>query len=201
MPQKYECFVRVRVSTRKLSQIIFRHLLIGSTANENKKRRKIKMKHKIGVFFLAFLIAMLAPIEGAFGVQFSASGGAAGSSGSVSMDIRAADSASVNSLVSINQAIVAPTMRSIGATSLFEETHGVKDSTGKSASVYVKVANAPSGLTYGSQVLPGEGSVAAQTSVSAKQWLTVPKADSISTKATSSYGTLSSDVGLEEAKS
>ena len=48
--------------------------------------------------------------------------------------------------------------------------------------------------------LPGEGTVAAQPSVSAEQWLTVPKADSIVTKAASSYGTLSSDVGLEETK-
>ena len=159
------------------------------------------MKHKIDAFFLAFLIAMLAPIEGAYGLQFSTSGGGgAGGSGSVSMNIRAGDSASVNSEVSINNAVIAPTTRLIGATSLFEETHSVKDSTGKSASVYVKVANAPSGLTYSSQVLPGEGSVAAQPSVSAEQWLTVPKADSIVTKAASSYSTLSSDAGLEETK-
>jgi len=164
------------------------------------KRGGNKMKHKIDAFFLAFLIAMLAPIEGAYGLQFSATGGGAGGSGSVSMNIRAEDSASVNGQVSIDKAIVAPTTRLIGATALFEETHSVKDSTGKSASVYVKVANAPNGLTYSSQVLPGEGYVAAQPSVSAEQWLTVPKADSIVTKACSSYGTLSSDVGLEETK-
>jgi len=172
----------------------------GSALNENGIAEEIKMKHKIGAFFLAFLMAMLVPIEGAYGIQFSTTGGGAGGSGSVSMNIRAGDSASVNSGVSINNAVITPTTRLIGATSLFEETHSVKDSTGKSASVYVKVANAPNGLTYSSKVLPGEGTVAAQSSVSAEQWLTVPKANSIVTKAASSYGTLSSDVGLEETK-
>lgn len=157
--------------------------------------------NKIGMVFLAFSIASLAPIEGAYGIQFSASGGGGtGGSGSVSMNIKAANSASVNSGMSINGAILNPTTRLIGATSLFKETHGVTDSTGKSASVYVNVANAPNGLTYSSQVLPGEGSVSAQPSVSAEQWLTVPKADSITAKSTSSYGALSSDVGLEETK-
>lgn len=159
------------------------------------------MNHKIGVFFLAILIAMQAPIEEAYGIQYSVSGGNARGGGSVSMNIKAANSATVNSGMSINGASLKPTTRSIGATLIFEESHSVKDSTGKSASVYVKVANAPNGLTYSSQVLPGEGLVAAQPSVSAEQWLTVPKADFISTKATSSYGTLSADVGLEMAKS
>lgn len=68
--------------------------------------------------------------------------------------------------------------------------------------MYVKVLNAPSGLTYASKVLPKEGSLATQTQVSAEQWLTVPKADSIKCTATSSYGTArSASVGLEEARS
>ena len=154
------------------------------------------MKNRKSVIFLAFLLAMLAPIERAYGIQFSASGGGAGGSGISSMDIGAADN------VSVNKANTTPTTRLIGPTSLFEETHSVKDSSGKSASVYVRVANATSGLTYSSQVFPMEGIVTAQTSISAEQWLTVPKADSIIIKCivTSSNGALSSDVGLEETK-
>jgi predicted outer membrane repeat protein len=77
----------------------------------------------------------------------------------------------------------------------------VTDSSGKSAGVYVKVLNAPKGLTYSSTVLPGEGNVDTQSQVSAEQWLTVPKADSIKCTATSSYGTTQSAiVGLEEYK-
>lgn len=161
------------------------------------------MKHKIDAFFLAFLIAMLFPIEVAYGIQFSTSGGSSvGGSGSVSQNIIASNNAAVNSVVTINGASVTPTMRIIGPTQLFKETHGVTDGT-KSASVNVEVGNAQSGLTYSSQVLPGEGTVTVQPSVSAEQWLTVPKADYIITKcaAALSNGALSSDVGLEETKS
>lgn len=157
------------------------------------------MKHRLG--FLAVLIALLTFIVGVNGLQFSASGNGVGGGSTVSQNIRADNSAAVNVGVTISGASVMPTTRVIGATPYFEETHGATDGT-KSASVYVKVVNAPNGLTYGSQVSPQEGTVAAQPLISAEQSLTVPKADSIVTKstATSSNGALKSDVGLEETK-
>ena len=95
---------------------------------------------------------------------------------------------------------VIPQARIIGPTSLFEERHEVVDSTGKSASVYVKVVNAPNGLTYNSLVLPNEGWASAQPWVSAEQWLTVPKADSIKTSTSANYGNLFAYTLMEENK-
>ena len=106
----------------------------------------------------------------------------------------------LDSEVVIDGAAITPTTAISGPISKFEQTHAVKDSTGKSASVSVNVVNAPNGLTYESYVLPGEGTVTAQPWVSAEQWLTVPKADSIKASASASYGTLSADVSIEEVK-
>jgi len=106
----------------------------------------------------------------------------------------------VNSQIAINGATITPSTVIKGPIATFEETHAVTDTSGKSASVYVKVLNAPKGLTYASQVLPGEGNVDTQPQISAEQWLTVPKADSIKCLATASYGILSANVGLEEYK-
>ena len=196
------CSLRVKGSgvVKRKGPNFIRHISNMGVRKLKQKTKEMNILQK-KVLFLAFIIGALALVEGAYGIQFSTSAGSGGSSSSsVSENIGAMDSASVNAGVAISGANIVPNNRIIGATSLFEETHSVKDSTGKSASVYVKVANAPNGLTYSSQVLPGEGTVAAQPSVSAEQWLTVPKADSIVTKAASSYGTLSSDVGLEETK-
>ena len=139
--------------------------------------------------FLVLFIGVVAVIGGAYGINFSASGGDSSGSGSVSMNTKAADSAAMNGIISINGATVIPQTSISGPVSNFEETHGVSDSTGKSAQVYVKVVNAPNGLTYASYVQPGEGKVKAQKFVSAEQWLTVPQADSITCTSSASYGT------------
>ena len=150
--------------------------------------------------FVIFLM-VIALIQGAYGIQITASGGGNGESGSVSMNFDTLASSAVSSQIAINNADITPSTAISGPIAKFEQTHAVKDASGKSASVYVKVLNAPSGLTYTSKVLPKEGSVTTQTQVSAEQWLTVPKADSIKCTATSSYGTTrSASVGLEEAK-
>ena len=151
----------------------------------------------IKIEFAIFLIA-LALIQSACGIQITASGGGNGESGSVMMNIEAAKDTSVSSEITINGADISPTATLSGAVPLFEQNHAVKDSTGKSASVYIKVVNAPSGLTYSSRVLPKEGTVSAQPWISAEQWLTVPKADSVKCTASASYSALSSSVGLEE---
>lgn len=146
------------------------------------------------------LILILALIQGAYGIQVTVSGGNAGESGSVTTKIAAADAAAVNGETTISGASIIPVMSMSGPIQLFEQTHEVTDTTGKNAKVYVKVINAPDGLVYSSRVLPGEGMVSAQPNVSAEQWLTVPKADSIKCTASASYGSLSADVGLEETK-
>jgi len=106
---------------------------------------------------------------------------------------------SVTSEIAISSKDLSPSTAIVGPTEKFEQTHKVVDSSGKSASVYVKVVNAPSGLSYSSRVLPGEGNFAKQSQISAEQWLTVPKADSIKCTATSSYGTtLAASAGIEE---
>jgi hypothetical protein len=150
--------------------------------------------------FVIFLM-VIALIQGAYGIQIIASGGGNGESGSVSMNFDTLASSAVSSQIAINGADLIPLTTLSGSVAKFEETHSVKDASGKSASVYVKVLNAPSGLTYTSKVLPKEGSVTTQKQVSAEQWLTVPKANSIKCTATSAYGTTRlASVGLEEAK-
>lgn len=156
-----------------------------------------KMDKKL-LIILVILVPIL--IQGTYGIELSFSGGDAGESGSVSTTIDAANEASVNEEITIDGATVTPSISMSGPISLFEQTHGVSDTTGKSASVYVKVVNALDGLTYSSRVLPGEGTVSAQPWVSAEQWLTVPKADYIKCTAKASYGALSADVGIEEIK-
>ena len=150
---------------------------------------------------LAILVVALGfLIQGAYGIQITASGGGNGESGSVTMNFDTLKDASVSGQIAINGADITPTAAIVGPITKFEQTHSVKDASGKSASVYVMVVNAPNGLTYTSKVLPNEGNVPIQTQVSAEQWLTVPKADSIKCTATSLYGALSASVGLEEYK-
>lgn len=146
------------------------------------------------------LILVVTPIQGAYGIQISVSSGDSGESGSVTTKVETADDAAVNSKTVVSGASITPMMSISGPVSLFEETHEVKDSTGKKAQVYVKVVNAPNGLYYESVVLPKEGKVSAQSSISAEQWLTVPKADSIKCTASASYKALSASVGLTETK-
>ena len=149
---------------------------------------------------LTFLIVSMALIQGVYGIQITASGGSNGESSSVSMNFDALKTAAVSSKMVISGADITPAVDIAGPMAEFEQTHAVTDASGKSASVNVKVVNAPNGLMYASSVLPNGGSVPAQTQVSAEQWLTVPKADSIKCTATSSYGILSANVDLEESK-
>lgn len=151
-------------------------------------------------YLAILLILVLILIQGAYCIQVTYSGGDFGESGSVSTKIDVADNAAVNSKTVIDGATITPMASISGPVALFEQNHSVKDATGKYAKVYVKVVNAPNGLTYSSNVLPSEGTVGTQSSVSAEQWLTVSKADSIKCTASASYKTMSEDVGLEEAK-
>jgi hypothetical protein len=155
-----------------------------------------------GRCLLVYIIALIALIQGAYGgIQITSTGGGSGESGSVSMNFDTLKTTALNSQIAINGATVTPSTAINGPIKTFEETHAVTDRSGKSASVYVKVVNAANGLTYRSKVLPKEGSVTTRTQVSAEQWLTVPKADSIKCTATASYGTTrSASVGLEENK-
>jgi hypothetical protein len=154
-----------------------------------------------GKWLIVYIILLIVLIQGAYGIQITGSGGGNGKSGSVTMNIETLKSTSVSSQMAISGATVTPSTTMTGKVAKFEQTHSVKDASGKSASVYVMVVNAPNGLTYSSQVLPKEGNVATKPQVSAEQWLTVPKADSIKCIATSSYGTIqSASAGLEETK-
>jgi hypothetical protein len=147
------------------------------------------------------ILTALALIQSAYGIQVTASGGSYGESGSVTMNFDTLKSTAVNSQIAISGATISPSTAIAGPIPRFEWTHGVTDASGKCARVYVKVLNAPLGLTYSSRVLPKEGSVATQSQVSAEQWLTVPKADSIQCTATSTYGIVrSANVGLGECK-
>jgi hypothetical protein len=152
-----------------------------------------------------FLMVLVTLIQGAYGgVQITASGGGNGGSGSVSMNYDTLKSTAVSSQIAINGATITPSTAIAGPIPKFEQTHAVKDRSGKSASVYVKVVKAPLGLTYSSTVLPKEGSLkTTEPWVSAEQSLTVPKADSIKCTATASasLGKLSASVGIEEMKS
>ncbi|MFA6373805.1 MAG: hypothetical protein WCW68_14385, partial [Methanothrix sp.] len=155
-----------------------------------------------GTWLIVFTILLIVLFQGSYGsIQITTSGGSNGERGSVSMNFDTFKTTFVNSQIAISGATVTPYAAVIGPIAKFEQTHAVKDRTGKSASVYVKVLNAPSGLTYSSKVLPKEGNVATQTQVSAEQWLTVPKANFVKCTATASYGTTrSASVGLEEYK-
>jgi len=154
-------------------------------------------------WLIVYIIALLTLtfVQGAYGgIQLTASGSASGESGSVSMNYDILKSTSLSSKIAINGGTITPSTAISGSLPLFEETHAVTDHSGKSASVYVKVVNAPDGLTYSSKVLPGEGNVDTQSQISAEQWLTVPTADSIKVTAASSYGKMAASVGLEEYK-
>jgi len=154
-----------------------------------------------GRWLIVYIIALIAFIQGVYGIQITASGGGNGESGSVAMNFDTLKSTAVSSQIAINGATITPSTAIAGPIAEFKQTHWIKDTSGKSASVYVKVLNAPLGLTYTSKVLPKEGNVATLSQVSAEQWLTVPKADSIKCTATASYGTTrSASVGLEEYK-
>ncbi|MDQ1261781.1 MAG: hypothetical protein QG575_962 [Euryarchaeota archaeon] len=151
-----------------------------------------------------YIIAFIALIPGAYGgIQIATSGGVNSDGGFASMYFDTLKSTAVSSKIEINGATLTPSTVIAGPIDLFEETHAFTDASGKSAGVYVKVVNAPDGLTYNSRVLPDEGNVAATyPEVSAEQWLTVTKADSIKCTATASYGaTRSASVGLEEYRS
>jgi len=154
-----------------------------------------------------FLMLSLALVQGAYGIQFSASagggsGGDSSGSGAVTMNFGLAKGAALNSQITINGASITPTTRVIGPTLLFKETHGVTDNSGKSAQVSVKVVNAPNGLQYDSKVLPYEGvKISTQPSVSAEQWLTVPNADSITCTESASYGSTTTSASLDKATS
>ncbi len=149
----------------------------------------------------AIYLIVLALIQGACCIQVTVSGGGSGESGCISMNFGALKDSAVNSEITISGGDLSPTTAIMGPTAKFEQTHMVKDASGKSASVYAKVVNAIDGLTYSSRVLPREGSVAEVTQLSAEQWLTVPKADSIKCTATSAFGTtLLASAGLEEYK-
>lgn len=151
---------------------------------------------------IVYIIALIALIQGAYGgIQITTSGSSNGDSGLVSMNFDTIKSTAVSSKIAINGATVTPSTAITGPVKRFEQTHAVKDKSGKSASVYVKVLNAPNGLDYSSKVLPKEGNLKTiEPWISAEQWLTVPKADSIKCTAFASYKALSADVGIEETK-
>lgn len=156
---------------------------------------------RLNIWRLAvFLILLVALIQGVHGIQVTGSGGSNGDIGSVLMNLDTLKFTSVSSQMAINGATVTPSTSIKGPIAKFEETHTVTDASGKSASVYIQVINAPKGMKYTTQVQPGEGNVDTQPQVSAEQWLTVPKADSIKCTATSSFGSLFAYVGLDETK-
>jgi hypothetical protein len=146
-----------------------------------------------------FLMVLVALVQGAYGgIQVTASGGCNGESGTASMNFDTLKSTAVSSQIAINGATIMPSTTITGPIKKFEQTHTVKDNSGKSANVYVKVVNAPFGLDYSSQVLPKEGKLKnIESWVSAEQWLTVPKADSIKCTASASNRKLSADEGIE----
>ena len=162
-------------------------------------RTKDKLAKAKQVLIVSFLVSVVL-VQGVYGIHLAASGGGNGESGYVALNFDLAKDATLNSQIAIEGAAITPATAIRGPVSKFEETHAVKDSTGKSASVSVNVMNAPNGLTYQSYVLPGEGTVTAQPWVSAEQWLTVPKADSIKATESASYGTLSGSAGIDVVK-
>lgn len=164
----------------------------------------MKIEYKLALarqMLIISLLVFLAFFQGVYGIEITVNGVDNGEGGTVGLSFDLAEDATLEGKIAINGATVMPSTAISGPVSKFEETHAVKDATGKSASVSVKVLNAPNGLTYSSYVLPYEGTVSARPWVSAEQWLTVPRADSIRTTASASYGALSADVILEETKS
>ena len=115
----------------------------------------------------AIYLIVLALTEGACCIQVAVSGGGNGESGCISMNLWAQKDSAVNSEITISGGDLSPTTAIIGPTAKFEQTHAVKDASGKSASVYAKVVNAIEGITYSSTDQPKEGSVAEVTQVSA----------------------------------
>jgi hypothetical protein len=102
-------------------------------------------------WLIVYIIALLTLtfVQGAYGgIQVTASGSGNGESGSVSMNYDILKSTSLSSKITINGGTITPSTAISGSLALFEETHAVTDASGKSASVYVKVVNAPDGLTY-----------------------------------------------------
>jgi len=152
--------------------------------------------------FAMLAFAMLALIQTACSIQvICSSGDIASESSSVAMQIDAAKDASVLSEISITRADIKPSTSIPGLAKTFSQTHQVRDRLGKTAKVTVNVVNAPNGLEYRSELLPKEGALKTdEKQVSAEQWLTVPKADSIKCSAAASYMTLSADVSIEENK-
>lgn len=151
--------------------------------------------------YLAVFIVGGFLIQSAYGIQITAIGGSNDLSGSVMLNLKTLKDTTVSGDLTISGADITPRTAMSGPVPKFEESHGVTDATGKGACVYVNVMNAPNGLTYTSKVLPQKGNVPTTSQVSAEQWLTVNRADSIKCTATSSYGnTRSASVGLEEYK-
>ena len=68
--------------------------------------------------------------------------------------MEAAKDAEVSSEIAISGADLRPKTSVKGKVKAFEETHTVKDKSGKTASTYVKVVNAPSDMYYESKILP-----------------------------------------------
>lgn len=153
-------------------------------------------------FVVLLMVLGLFLIQGASGLQITSTSGRNGISGSVGMNIGAAKDTVVGNQITINGAYITPAMSLNGPVPFFSETHSFVDKSGKRVTVSANVINAASGITYKTQILPvGADSTKTYPSVSAEQWLTVPKADSIECKATSTYSnTRSASVGLEENK-
>ncbi|MHB8119559.1 MAG: hypothetical protein ACYDHX_12645 [Methanothrix sp.] len=101
------------------------------------------MKHN-GRWLIVCTVLLIALIQGAYGgIQITTSGGGNGESGSVSMNFDTLKTTAVSSQIAINGATVTPSTDITGPIKKFEQTHAVKDKSGKSASVYVKVAMRP----------------------------------------------------------
>lgn len=139
--------------------------------------------------------------QGVNGIEYTVSGGGSDGGSTVSTSLEAAKEAAVNSEIAINGADLRPSTSVRGKVKAFEQTHTATDKSGKTASTYVKVVNAPSDLSYSSVILPvGVSKKKTVPWVSAEQWLSVSKADSVIAKASASYAGMSADVGLEMYK-
>lgn len=151
--------------------------------------------------WLIILVILMAFSQGANGITLSISGEDGKDIGSVSISIDVEDDAAVSGGITIDGADLRPTTKIKGRTKAFEQTHIAKDKSGKTAQTYAKVVNAPSDMSYSSQILPDrvKKKITAPW-IAAEQSLTVSKADSVIAKASASYGTLSSDVGIEIVK-
>lgn len=160
----------------------------------------IKFGGKQFIVFLIVLGSFL--IQGALGFQIASTGSSNGESGTVTIQINAAKDASVMGEASITGSDIEPSTSVSGLVNTFSQTHRVTDKSGKTAEVTVNVVNAQNGLQYKSKVLPKQGTLkTVEPWVSAEQWLTVTKADSITCTASASYkDTLSVEVGLDEQK-